>query len=165
MKKVFFVLSFGCVGMVVGPALAVGPSTAAIPVKESAVVEKAVWLTSFETAKAEAAKHKVPILVDFSGSDWCGWCMKLDREVFSKPAFKDYAATNLVLLLVDFPRRKSVPDKLSKQNTMLAERYDVQGFPTVLLLDSEGKELARTGYQPGGAERYVEYLKSALQGK
>ncbi len=120
------------------------------------------WLTSFEAAKAEAAKRQVPILVDFSGSDWCGWCIKLDKEVFSQDAFKAYAKTDLVLLLVDFPRRAKLSETLKKQNDLLAEKFEVQGFPTVLILSAQGKELARTGYMPGGAGEYVKHVKSLI---
>jgi protein disulfide-isomerase len=120
------------------------------------------WLTSLEAAKAEAAKRQVPILVDFSGSDWCGWCIKLDKEVFSKEEFKAYAKTDLVLLLVDFPRKSKLPADIKKQNDLLAEKFEVQGFPTVLLLNAQGKELARTGYMPGGAEAYVKHVKSLV---
>jgi protein disulfide-isomerase len=124
---------------------------------------KVVWLTSLETAKTEAATRKVPILVDFSGSDWCGWCIRLDKEVFSKAAFKDYARDNLVLLLIDFPRRTAQSAEVKNANRTLAEQFQVEGFPSVLLLDAEGKVLARTGYQPGGAEAYVQHLKSLLK--
>jgi len=120
------------------------------------------WLTSLEAAKAEAVKRQVPILVDFSGSDWCGWCIKLDKEVFSKEAFKAYAKTDLVLLLVDFPRKSKLSETLKKQNDLLAEKFEVQGFPTVLILDAQGKELARTGYRPGGAEEYIKHVKSLV---
>lgn len=126
------------------------------------VVAAGGWLTSFALAKSQAAERHVPILADFSGSDWCGWCMKLDKEVFSEKAFKDYAAANVVLLLVDFPRRTEQDAALAKQNQSLAEQYGIEGFPTVLLLDATGKEVARTGYQPGGAEAYVQHLKSLL---
>ena len=120
------------------------------------------WLTSFEQAKAQASERHVPILADFSGSDWCGWCMKLEKEVLDEKAFKDYASANLVLLLVDFPRMTVQTAELAKQNQALAEQYSIEGFPTVLLLDASGKELARTGYQSGGADAYVQHLKSLL---
>ncbi len=121
------------------------------------------WLTDFEKAKKMSAEKNVPILADFSGSDWCGWCIKLDKEVFSQAEFKAYAKDNLVLLLVDFPSRKKQPDDLKKQNKDLAAKYGIKGYPTVIILDSEGKELARTGYQRGGAENYVEHLKELLK--
>lgn len=116
------------------------------------------WLTDFEQAKKSAAENNRPILVDFSGSDWCGWCIKLDKEVFSKEEFKKYATDNLVLLLVDFPRRKEQSAEQKRANNALAEKYNIEGFPTVLLLDAKGNELARTGYRPGGAGEYVKHL-------
>ncbi len=120
------------------------------------------WLTSFQQAKTQALGRHVPILADFSGSDWCGWCMKLEKEVFTEKAFKDYASTNFVLLLVDFPRRTAQDAEVAKQNQAMAEQYGIEGFPTILLLDATGKELARTGYRPGGAQAYVQHLKSLL---
>lgn len=120
------------------------------------------WTTSMEAAKAEAVARKVPILVDFSGSDWCGWCIRLEKEVFSQPAFKEFAKGNLVLLLVDFPRRVQQTAEVKMANRKLAEEFGVEGFPTVLLLNAEGRELARTGYKAGGAAAYVEHLKSLL---
>ena len=122
------------------------------------------WLTDFEVAKKEAAKKNVPILVDFSGSDWCGWCIKLDKEVFSKKVFKDYAKDNYVLLMLDFPRRTKISAKLKKQNSELAKKYQVRGFPTVLILDKDGKVLKRGGYMPGGPEAYIKYLKKIKDG-
>jgi len=117
------------------------------------------WLTDFEAAKKEAVKKNLPILVNFSGSDWCRWCIKLDEEVFSKKAFKDYVKDNFVLLLLDFPRMSKQSDKLKKQNDKLAKKYKIPGFPTVLILDKEGKVLNASTYMPGGPEVYIEHLK------
>ena len=86
----------------------------------------------------------------------------MDKEVFAKKLFKDYAKDNLVLLLLDFPRGKEQSAKEKKQNEDLAAKFNVRGFPTVLLLDAKGNELARTGYQAGGPENYITHLK-ALQ--
>jgi thioredoxin-related protein len=122
------------------------------------------WLTDFEQAKKAAETRKIPILADFSGSDWCGWCIRLDQEVFSKTEFKQYAAKHVVLFLADFPRRTPLSEALAKQNRALGERYEVKGFPTVLLLDKDGKVLARTGYRPGGADAYVAHLKQLVGG-
>lgn len=121
------------------------------------------WLTDFEAAKKLAAEKNVPILADFSGSDWCGWCIKLDNEVFSKDVFKEYAKDNVILFLADFPSRKPQPEEVKKQNEALKNKYGIRGFPTVLLLDAEGKVLERTGYQQGGAEAYVEHIKDLLK--
>lgn len=122
-----------------------------------------VWFTDFAQAQAEARKLKRPILADFTGSDWCGWCVKLDKEVFSQKQFKSYAAKNLVLLTVDFPRSKWQTPAEKKANSALAQKYHVNGFPTVLLLDADGNVIARTGYAQGGANRYVNHLKKLLK--
>jgi protein disulfide-isomerase len=121
------------------------------------------WLTDFAQAKTLAAEQKRPIFINFSGSDWCGWCVKLDGEVFSQEAFVKYAGENLVLLLADFPKRTKLPEAIAAQNNKLAENYGIRGFPTVLLVDAEGKVLAQTGYQRGGADAYVEHLKGLLK--
>lgn len=121
------------------------------------------WLTDFEEAKKQAKEQGVPILADFTGSDWCGWCIKLKKEVFSQEAFQAYAKDNLVLLELDFPRRKEIPAETRKQNEALMKEFGIRGFPTILLLDAEGKELDRTGYRRGGAEKYVAHLKELLE--
>lgn len=120
------------------------------------------WMTDFEAAKQAAAEKKLPIVADFSGSDWCGWCIRLDKEVFSRKEFKDFAKDNAILFLADFPRKKQQNEKTKKQNSDLAIKYKIRGYPTVLLLDAEGKVLAQTGYQEGGAAAYVEHLKKLI---
>lgn len=120
------------------------------------------WLTDFEAAKKTAEEKKLPILADFSGSDWCGWCIKLDSEVFSKKEFKEFAKNNLVLFVADFPRALKQDEKTKKQNAELMKKHEVAGFPTVLLMDAEGKVFARTGYERGGAAAYVEHLKKLI---
>jgi len=122
------------------------------------------WLTDFEQARKAAAKRGVPILADFSGSDWCGWCIKLDKEVLSQEEFKAFAKENLVLFVADFPQRKQQPEEVAAQNKELAARYGVRGFPTVLLIDAKGKEIARTGYRAGGAKAYVKHLAELIAG-
>jgi protein disulfide-isomerase len=123
------------------------------------------WITDFEQAKKAAAEKKLPILMDFSGSDWCIWCKRLDSEVFTQKAFKDYAKDNLVLFMADFPMRSKQSEELRKQNIKLQSSYRVAGYPTVILVDAQGQETARTGYEKGGAENYVEHLKGLLAGK
>jgi protein disulfide-isomerase len=121
-----------------------------------------MWMTDFEAAKARATELKRPILVDFSGSDWCGWCIKLDKEVFKQTEFKSFAEKELVLFLADYPRSTPQAAGLKKQNEALMAQYRVEGFPTVLILDAGGRELARTGYQRGGAAAYVKHLQELL---
>jgi protein disulfide-isomerase len=123
------------------------------------------WETDFESAKKAAAEKNLPILVAFTGSDWCGWCVRLDKEVFEQQAFLEYAEENLVLFQADFPANKPQPDSLVKQNRELQSRYGVRGFPTVLILDKDGKVQARTGYRRGGAEAYVAHVVELLKGE
>ena len=120
------------------------------------------WMTDFEAAQAKAKAENKPMLLDFTGSDWCGWCIKLDKEVFGKAAFKDYAAAELVLVELDFPRGKEQSAELKAQNEKLAKQYGIRGFPTILVLSPEGELIEKTGYQRGGAEAYVEHIKEIL---
>jgi thioredoxin-related protein len=129
---------------------------------EHGAVEASEWLTDFAAAKALAKEKGVPLLVNFSGSDWCGWCKRLAKEVLSQVEFQNFAKEHLVLVVADFPRSTPQSDAIKQQNEKLASQYSVRGFPTVLLLDAEGKELARTGYKDGGAEAYVTHLKQLM---
>lgn len=129
------------------------------------VFASAGWMTDMDAAMKLSAKTGKPILADFSGSDWCGWCVKLDREVFSQKVFKDFAKKNLILVLLDFPRRKPIAAKLKKQNAALAAKYGIRGYPTVLLLDSKGKVIVKTGYRRGGPQKYIDFLKSKMPAK
>ena len=113
------------------------------------------WLDDYHKAQDEAkASHKL-LLLNFTGSDWCGWCIRLDQDVFSQSDFKDYASKNLVLLELDFPRpggsrSQGQADELKKQNLELARQYDVHGFPTLIVLDGNGQKLWQyDGYLPG----------------
>ncbi len=121
------------------------------------------WTQNYDQALAEAKKTGKILLIDFTGSDWCPWCIKLDQEVFRQKAFKDFADANLVLMMADFPRSKKIPENLQSQNQTLAERFGVQGFPTVILLKSDGSKIGQTGYQPGGAEAYVRHLRELIK--
>lgn len=123
---------------------------------------KPVWLNDYEKALSYSKKYKRPILVDFTGSDWCGWCIKLKKEVFNTKIFKKYASKNLILLELDFPKRKKISKKLKMQNSKLAEKFNIRGYPTILLLDQDGNELHRTGYKRGGAKNYIKHLHSLL---
>lgn len=123
------------------------------------------WLTDFGKANEIAKELNRPILVNFTGSDWCGWCIKLSNEVFTKEAFQQYANDSLVLLKLDFPRKIPQTPEVKAANEKLARDFGVEGFPTIVLLDTKGKEINRTGYQPGGAEAYVKHLKELLAAK
>ena len=120
------------------------------------------WEEDFEKAAATAKAQNRFMLLDFSGSDWCGWCMKLDKEVFGKNDFKTYAKDNLVCVIVDFPRGKSLAKKQKQQNEALAGKYEVKGYPTVIILSPDGKQVHQTGYQEGGPAKYVKMLDSVI---
>jgi thioredoxin-related protein len=132
--------------------------------KGAAAAAKAGWFTSYELAQKEAQAKNRLLLMDFTGSDWCGWCIALDKEVFSKPEFKDYANKNLVLLELDFPRRKQMPPETVRQNEQLLMKYGIQGFPTVVVFDSAGKPLGALGYQAGGPEAFIAQLEKLRKG-
>ncbi len=120
------------------------------------------WQTDFKAASAQATKENKMMLLDFTGSDWCGWCIKLDKDTFSKPEFQKFAAENLILVEVDFPQGKPQSDELKKQNAELEAKFGVQGYPTLVLLNSEGKEVARNvGYLRGGPEGFIDWVKAA----
>lgn len=120
------------------------------------------WMTDFEQAKLMAKTHKVPILINFTGSDWCIWCKRLSSEVFEQKEFTEYAKKNLVLLKIDFPRSIKQTDAVKRQNRNLAQQFNIEGYPTIILTDASGNEINRTGYQPGGATNYVSHLKLLL---
>ena len=124
--------------------------------------KKLNWLTDPVEAQQLATEQGLPILMDFTGSDWCKWCVRLDQEVFSQQAFVDYANENLVLVKLDFPRRKLQPQAEKQRNEQYAKQYRVRGFPTIMLLNADGSVIAQTGYQQGGAVNYVNHIESLM---
>lgn len=123
-----------------------------------------VWMTDYNAAMKKAAAEKKDLLLDFSGSDWCGWCIKLDNEVFSQKEFIEPASKDFVFVLLDFPQDKTkTTPQLQEQNNELRKKYPIQGFPTVYLTDYDGKPYAITGYQKGGAKAYYEHISKFRQ--
>jgi len=120
------------------------------------------WITDFGQAASYAKNSGLPILLYFTGSDWCPPCIRLKDEVFSKQEFKDYAKESLILLELDFPRDKPQSNEMREANATLRDRFKVTGYPTVILMDGNEQEIARTGYRPGGATAYIAHLKSLL---
>ncbi len=128
------------------------------------------WLTSFDEAAKLSQKTKKPILANFTGSDWCGYCIRLDKTVFSKPEFAKWAKKNVVLLEVDFPRKTKLSPKLKKQNAALQRAFGVRGYPTVWLFevgdgDDPKKELnplGKTGYVKGGVKKWLSTINIYL---
>jgi len=118
------------------------------------------WVTDYKKAQEDAKAGKKLMLLNFTGSDWCGWCMKLDREVFSTPEFQNFASKNLVLVKLDFPRRKPQTEALKKQNEQLAQKYGIQGFPTIIVLNGQGEKVGELGYMEGGPSPFLAKLET-----
>lgn len=138
--------------------------TAALAVSTSAALAAAGWDDDYDKALAKAKTEKKMVLLDFTGSDWCGWCVKLDKEVFSKTEFKTYAKDNLVLVEVDFPRGKQQAKKLKEQNEKLQKEFGIRGFPTIIVLNSEGQKVGQLGYMEGGPTAFIAKVNE-LKGK
>ena len=123
------------------------------------------WQTDYEQALATAKAAKKCVLLDFTGSDWCGPCIQMKKVVFSKAAFLNYAKKNLVLVEVDYPRVKALPEKVTKQNERLMHQYGIEksGYPTVILLNPDGKILGQlegySGERPADIIAWVEKLR------
>jgi protein disulfide-isomerase len=108
-----------------------------------AFAAKPGWTENFAEAQTQAASQKKHVLLDFTGSDWCGWCIKLDKEVFAKPEFKELGEKSLVLVELDFPKAKPQTPAVKAQNEGLGRKFKVNGYPTLVLLDASGKEVKR----------------------
>jgi len=120
---------------------------------------EANWSTDFAKAQAQAKAEDKLLLLDFTGSDWCGWCRVLRKEVFSQPEFEEYAKKNLVLMTVDFPRAKPLSVEVRRQNQSLAQKFEIRGFPTIVILNGDGKLIGLLGYVPGGPAAFIRELK------
>ncbi len=117
------------------------------------------WITDVPKAQAKAKAENKLVMLDFTGSDWCGWCIKLNKEVFSQPEFVAYAEKNLVPVEVDFPRKKQQSAELKKANQALQDKYKIEGYPTIIVLNGEGKKVGELGYQPGGPKAFIAELE------
>ena len=123
------------------------------------------WLDDYKKAQEEAKAGNKFLLLDFTGSDWCGWCKKFDKEVLLQPEFKDFARDNLVIVELDFPRGKPQTPELKKQNRELAQQYEIVGFPTIVVLSADGQKLWRyDGYFPDGPTAFIAQLQKLRKG-
>ena len=157
-----FVLSIGCAKSSLKSLLRLDSE------KESegftADYENSEWHESIVLAMRESAQTGKPILADFTGSDWCHWCKKLDQDVFETKTFKKWSRKNVVLLELDYPQNGSQRSEIKLQNQELKERYGIDAYPTVLFLDSNGEVLGRLGYQADPAA-WIASAESFLQPK
>jgi thioredoxin-related protein len=124
----------------------------------------AEWRSDYDKALVDAKASNKYVLLDFNGSDWCPPCIEMKKVAFSKPAFLTYASKNLILVDVDYPQRKKLPDAVTKQNERLAQQYDIarSGYPTVVLLDPNGKVLGRLeGYSGETSADMIAWVEKA----
>ena len=120
------------------------------------------WSTDLEAAKKKAKDENKMVLMNFTGSDWCGWCKKLKAEVFDAKEFAEYADKNLVLVELDYPAKKEQSDELKKANADLKDKYKARGFPTIVLLNSKGEEIwKQPGYLKGGPSTFIGKIEEA----
>ncbi|MCF6349705.1 MAG: thioredoxin family protein [Flavobacteriaceae bacterium] len=125
--------------------------------------QEVIWLTNFDEAAKISQKTNKPILANFTGSDWCGYCKILNRDVFSQPEFAKWAKKNVVLLELDFPKKTKLSPELKKQNYALQKAFNVRGYPTIWLFEvgkgndpkKELNPLGKTGYIKGGPKKWI----------
>lgn len=134
--------------------------------------QELVWNNNLNKAMEISKKTKKPLMLFFTGSDWCGWCIRLQTEVFKKPEFAVWAKENVVLVELDFPRRTALSAELTAQNNELQQFFAVQGYPTVWFVDAikvDGKtnfdKLGSTGYLAGGPNNWVTVANEFLKKK
>ena len=119
------------------------------------------WITDYKKAQEQAKASKKLLLLEFTGSDWCPPCRMLQKDVLSTPDFQRLASTKFVLVEIDFPRTKEQTRELAMQNQMLAQRFGIQAFPSIIILDSDGKKISELiGYDPrAGRKAYIDSLE------
>jgi thioredoxin-related protein len=128
------------------------------------LADDAKWLTSVPEAQALAKKENKLVLMDFTGSDWCSWCKKLDAEIFNKPEFAEYARKNLVLVQLDYPNSKPQSAELKSANNALQTKYKIEGFPTLIVIKPDGTVVwQQVGYLQGGPPALISAVDKAKQ--
>lgn len=135
----------------------------------SSTAQDIYWETNVNTAADRAIKEKKPMLLFFTGSDWCGWCMRLQSEVLKTPEFAAWAQKNVILVELDYPRRTPQAPEIQQQNMQMQQIFEVRGYPTVWLVDPTKKDgktnlakLGSTGYVAGGPSKWLEGANQIL---
>ena len=130
------------------------------------------WHTDVNKAVTESNKTKKPLFMFFTGSDWCGWCIRLQKEVFSQPEFIKWAKKNVILVELDFPRKNNQPENIKIQNQQIQQAFGVQGYPTVWFVNatvSNGKTnftpIGSMGYKAGGPAAWLRDANTILTKK
>lgn len=147
------------VGLVLLLACGLSQGTAAVYAANSPGVK---WQTDYQSAMDLAGREDRVVMLFFTGSDWCSWCTRLSKEVLEHPAFIAYSDRYLVPVKLDFPRRTPLPASQQQHNISVADRFQIRGYPTLVFVDSNGKEVFRRGYEQGGGPAYVDVLQKKL---
>ena len=136
----------------------------------AAEAQELVWETNVTTAMAISNETKKPLLLFFTGSDWCGWCIRLQKEVLKTPEFAKWAKDNVVLVELDYPRKAPQTEEIKKQNNELQMAFGIQGFPTIILANATTKEgkvnfegIGSTGYVAGGPTAWLAVANGFLK--
>jgi thiol-disulfide isomerase/thioredoxin len=147
-------------------AAAVFAAGASFAMTAPAVAADKIWIEDNMPAAMEKAKAEgKDILIDFTGTDWCIWCIRLKDEVFNQSEFKETIPDKFVLVMLDFPRDKPQTDEVRAHNAEWQQKFEIRGYPTIVLADANGEEYARTGYREGGPTPYIEHLNELRAGK
>ncbi len=133
--------------------------------------EVLTWHTDMTKATDISLKENKPLFLFFTGSNWCGWCIRLQKEVFKKPEFISWAKENVVLVELDFPRPDNQPDAIKMQNAQLQQQLQVRGYPTIWFVSATKTDdakvnlnaLGTTGYVAGGPEKWLEVAKQYVK--
>jgi protein disulfide-isomerase len=132
--------------------------------------QELIWHTDLTKAINISKAEKKPVMLFFTGSDWCGWCIRLQKEVFNTPEFIKWSNENVVLVELDYPKRKELSPELKQQNLQMKQMFQIKGYPTVWIVqpeENEGKinfkQLGKTGYVAGGPEKWIAAIQPAFK--
>lgn len=116
------------------------------------------WMTNYEKAKELSIETQRPMVLFFTGTDWCGWCNKLEREVFDTPEFMGMINNKLIFVKLDFPMKSKLDPATTRQNELLQKQFSVRSYPTVIILGPDQQPIGTTGYRSGGGKQYAQHL-------
>jgi len=136
-----------------------GAGTGAPAPSSGTAISAGEWTTDYAAALLQAKTDKKRVFLFFTGSDWCGWCKRLDKEILSTADFKAYAKKSLILVKLDFPHSIPQPAQVTARNQKLARQYGIQGYPTIIVLNGAGENVGQLGYQDGGPKPFIKELK------
>lgn len=121
------------------------------------------WMTNYDKALKESKATSKPILLFFTGSDWCGWCTKLEKEALHTPEFSQSMGDKMIFVILDYPMKKSLDSKTHEQNQKLKKQYSIKSYPTVILINGDEELIGTTGYRSGGGQKYAQHLIKMVQ--